>query len=114
MIGPIDEQLIHLLEKDARQSSEALAKQLNVSPTTVRRRKRALMQSGVLRITALIDPYKIGLPLIAVIAFDVAHEKSELIMQELASRPEVKWVALTTGRFDILVLAMFHSRPDLW
>ena len=89
MLDSLDEQLLQLLEKDGRQSSEALAKQLRVSPSTIRRRVRKLIQSGVLCIVAVADPGKIGFPLAAVIAFDVAHDKLDLVMEKLSSRPEV-------------------------
>ena len=59
----IDRQLIRLLEKDARQSSEQLAKKLAVSSTTVRRRLRRLIQQGVLRIVAVVEPKKAGVVL---------------------------------------------------
>ena len=53
MIDSLDEQLINLLAKDAKQSSEVLARQLCVSSSTIRRRMKKLVQGGVLRITAL-------------------------------------------------------------
>jgi len=109
----LDERLVHLLEKDAAQSSEALAKQLSVSAATVRRRVRRLIQSGALRIVAVVDPNKVGFPLAAVIAFDVDHDKLDSVTQLLASRPEVRWVSTTTGRFDILVLVRFRSTNEL-
>jgi len=113
MADSIDEKLIQLLERDARQSSEVLAKQLKVSPATVRRRIKKLIQSGVLRIVALVDPQKVGFPLIAIIAFDIAHEKLESVIQMLADRPEVKYVSTTTGRFDVLIQARFRSTEEL-
>lgn len=90
IIDGLDERLIHLLENDARQSSEVLAAQLNTSPATIRRRVRKLIQSEVLRIVAVVDSSKVGLPLTAVIALDVAHEKLDSVTQMLVSRPEVK------------------------
>ena len=113
MLDSVDEKLIQLLAKDARQTSKALATQLNVNPTTVRRRLMKLIRSGVIRIAALADPIKVGLPLITVIAFDVARHGLESAVQMLANQPEVKWVSTTTGRFDILVLAAFHSTDEL-
>lgn len=41
-INSIDRRLIELLGKDARQNSDELAKQLNVSSATVRRKLRML------------------------------------------------------------------------
>ncbi len=109
----MDERLIKLLQKDARQSSEVIAKQLNVSPATIRRRIRKLIRSGTMRITAIADPVKIGLPLAAIIAFNVEHGKLDSIMRALVDRPEVEWVSTTTGRFDMLVLARFASTEEL-
>ena len=43
----LDERLIELLSQDARQGSEALAKRLNVSSSTVRRRISKLVNQGV-------------------------------------------------------------------
>ena len=113
MTDSLDVKLIQLLEKDARQSSETLAKQLKVSSATIRRRIKKLIQSGVLRIVALVDPQKVGFPLMAIIAFDIAHEKLDSVIQMLADRPEVKYASTTTGRFDILTLAQFRSTEEL-
>ena len=46
-IDEVDNKLINLLEQDAWQRSAALAKILNVSEATLRRRLRRLIQSGV-------------------------------------------------------------------
>ena len=108
-----DERLIHLLEQNARQSSKVIAKQLGISPATVRRRIRKLVDSEVLCIAAAVDRNSIGYPLAAVIAFDVVHDKLESALKMLADRPEVKWVSTTTGRFDILALAWFRSTEEL-
>ena len=89
-----------------------MAKQLNVSPATIRRRIRTLLQSQ-LRIVAVADHNKIGLTLAAVIALDVAHDKLESVTQFLISRPEVTWLSTTTGRFDVILLARFGRTDEL-
>ncbi len=109
----MDEQLVRLLGQDARQNSETLAKQLNLSTATVRRRLRKLIRSESLHIIGVVDPTKFGLPLAVVIALDVTHDKLESAMAVLANRPEIKWVSTTTGRFDIIALARFHSTDSL-
>ena len=108
-----DEQLVRLLGQDARQNSETLAKQLNLSAATVRRRLRKLLRSDLLRIVGVIDATNFGLPLAAVITIDVAHDKLEAAMEMLAERPEIKWVSTTTGRFDIIAMARFRSTDCL-
>lgn len=108
-----DQELVQLLEKDALQTSEALARQLCVSPATVRRRLKRLKQSGVLRIAAFVDSYKMGVPVIAIIAMNVMRDKLELAVQSLISKPEVKFLSTTTGRFDIMTCTWFHSTEEL-
>ena len=109
----LDEKLIRLLEKNAYQSSDALARQLDVSASTVRRRIRKLMTNNILRIVGLVDPIKIGYPLIVGIAFDVEHAKMDLVAQQLFIYPEIKFLSTTTGRFDMLVTAIFKSTEEL-
>lgn len=113
MLDEIDKDLLQLLQKDGRQSSEALAKKLTISSTAVRRRIRKLIQDGILRIVGIVDPKKVGLPLIAFITFDVAHDKVESVMDTLAKREDVILVTSTTGRFDVLAVARFASTDQL-
>ncbi len=113
MIDSIDKPLIQLLGGDALQSSEVLAKQLNVSAATVRRRIRRLIKDGTLRIVAVVDPNKVGLPLAALLALDVPHEQLDMVTDALAKHPDVKWVSTTTGRFNIMAMVRSSSTDDL-
>ena len=109
----LDQRLINLLQKDAGQSSEVLAKQLKVSAATVRRRIRQRVKSRVIRIAAIADPSKVGIPVAAIINLDVAHDKLDSAMQALANMPAILWVSTTTGRFDIIALTRFPSTDEL-
>ena len=113
MPDSIDEQLARLLGQDARQNSETLAKQLNMSSATVRRRLRKLIRDDLIRIVGVVNPTNFGFPVAVVITLDVVHEKSAAAMQALAGRPEVEWVSTTTGRFDIIAIARFRSNDNL-
>ncbi len=113
IIDSVDEQIVRLLGKDARQSSETLAKQLNLSAATVRRRLRKLIRSDLLSIVGVVDPASFGFPLLVVITLDVSHDKLKLAMEELSKRPEVKFVSTITGRYDMIAIALFHSTDCL-
>ncbi len=113
MIDSLDKPLIQLLGEDALQSSEALAKQLNVSAATIRRRIRRLVKDGTLRVVAVVDPNKVGLPLAALLALDVPHELLDAVTEQLSDHPEVKWVSTTTGRFNIMALLRSSSTDEL-
>ena len=113
MKDALDERLLQLLRTDARQPSRELARQLSVSPATVRRRLRKLIESGVLRFLAVADPERMGYHLTAIIALSVTHDRARSVLQFLAMRPQVKWVSTTTGRFDVLALMQFRSTDEL-
>lgn len=112
-VDDLDKRLIKLLQEDAHRSSDVVAKKLGVSPATVRRRTRKLIKENVMRIQAVLDPEKVGLPLAVLIAFDVAHDSLDSVMRFLAKQPQIRWVASTTGRFDVIVLARFGSTEEL-
>ncbi len=109
-----DSKIIQLLEEDALQTSEALAKPLGVSSATVRRRLKLLVKNGVIRAVAIAQPDRVDTSLCAIIALNVSHQSIDEVMQTLASQPEVKWVAATTGRVDILTLVEFNSTEELF
>lgn len=114
IIDSLDEKLIQLLGKDGRQSSKELSKQLAVSAGTVRRRLRRLIKSRVLRITALVSAEEMGLPLAAIVALDVAPENLNSVTKFLTGFRIVRWVAVVTGRFDLLVWLRLPSTKELF
>ena len=114
MVDSLDKRLIELLEQDATVSSQVLANQLSLNSSTVRRRMQKLLRQGVIRIFARPEPSKIGLPLIALIAFDVDHEHLSSVIEMLNSRPEVKWLAATSGRFDLIAMVYSASTDELY
>ncbi|MEW6143254.1 MAG: Lrp/AsnC family transcriptional regulator [Chloroflexota bacterium] len=112
-IDSLDEKLVHLLQKDGRQSSEALARQLGVSPSTILRRVEQLIDRKVMRIVGVVDPDKVGLLLAAMIGLDVELGKLTMVVNALVQHPGVKFVSPATGRFDVLLFALFRSNDEL-
>ncbi|MDD4859428.1 MAG: Lrp/AsnC family transcriptional regulator [Dehalococcoidales bacterium] len=113
-LDSLDEKLILMLGQNARQSSQALAKKLKVTPGTIRRRIRELLRKNVLRIIGVVDSTKVGFPLAAAMAFNVEHEKLGLAVKSLADKPEIKWLASSTGRYDVIAMAQFRSTDELY
>jgi Lrp/AsnC family transcriptional regulator for asnA, asnC and gidA len=110
---PQDERLIRLLQSDGRQSSEALARNLGVSPSTILRRIQQLTDDGVMRIVAVVDPDKVGLALAAVVGLDVAPGKLKSVLDALAQKPAVKFISATAGHFDVICFTLFGSSEEL-
>ncbi len=110
----LDTQLVRLLEQDGRQSSRVLAKSLNASAATIRRRIRKLVQENVIHIQAILNPSKVGFGLSAVVALDVEPKNLETAVAQLAGHPNVEWLSITTGRFDIIAEVRFASTDELY
>ena len=114
MIDLLNKQLISLLEQDATQTSKKLGEQLYMSSSTVRRRMKDLIKSGAIRIVAIPSPKLIGLPIIAVISFQVSHEHISSFLNKLSSRKDVKTIYVTSGRFDVFATMWFSSTEELY
>jgi len=112
-VDSVDEQLARLLGQNGRQNSETLAKQLNISAATVRRRLRKLTRSDLLRIVGVVDPASFGFPVVVLITFNIAHDKVELTTKKLSKLPEVRFVSTITGRYDVIAVARFRSTECL-
>jgi len=110
----LNTQLISLLEENASQTSEELARQLNVSSSTIRRRMKELIQQGTLHIVAIPEPKSIGFSMTAIIAFQVQHEYLSSVLDTLKSRKDVKCLYATSGRYDVLALMWFSSTEQLY
>ena len=108
-----DLELLSLIGKDARQSSETLAKKLNVSSATVRRRLQSFYKDDLLRITGVVDPAKFGFTFSVVIAIDVEPDTLDSVIQSLVNEPKIWWASTTTGQHDIMCVARFSSPDDL-
>ncbi len=107
----IDLQLVQLLEKDASQSSKVLAAKLGISAATVRRRTGKLVKDNEIRFVAVVDPAKAGFPFAAVLTLDIELVHLDSAIQYLDSRPEVRWLCTSTGRFNVVAVTQFAS-PD--
>lgn len=108
-----DFKLAQIVGRDAKQSSEEIAKQLNVNSATVRRRLKNLIDNGYLHIVGVVDPVDFGLPVAAILGLDVDNDKLDTVLALLLDQPEIKWAAITSGRFDITAIARFPSIAEL-
>lgn len=116
MVDPdqLDRQIISMLQADGRCSNREIARNLSVPEATVRYRVRRLTESGLLRITALVEPERLGYTLTAVVSLQAEAQRVPEIANILASFPEVMYLVITTGEFDIILTATFLDQDDLY
>ncbi|MEZ4520847.1 MAG: Lrp/AsnC family transcriptional regulator [Thermomicrobiales bacterium] len=116
MVDPdqLDRQIISMLQADGRCSNREIARNLGVPEATVRYRVRRLTESGLLRITALVEPERLGYTLTAVVSLQTEAQRVPEIARTLADFPEVMYLVITTGEFDIILTATFLDQDDLY
>ena len=114
MKNKIDEQIVQLLQQNARRTSQEIAKQLNISAPTVRRRIKKLIQDGDIRIVAVPGYQAASSLTTAVIALDVDNEKVDAVLHSLTGKKEIIWLSSTAGRYDIIALGQFTSTNKLY
>lgn len=112
-LDEIDQHLIRELQIDARISNVALAQKVNLTEGAVRRRIDNMIKSGALRIVGVGDPYWLGLRTHAVIGIRIAPGIMDEMLDRLATMREFSYVYQTTGQFDIMAVAFFHSNEQL-
>ncbi|WP_250301023.1 Lrp/AsnC family transcriptional regulator [Streptomyces sp. A 4/2] len=90
-----------LLAQDGRISTTRLAAELGVSQATASRKLSALLESGVSRIRADVDPSLFGLGTEALLWLQVSFRQLDKVGIALSRRPEVMTLATVSGDYQI-------------
>ncbi|MDD5095496.1 MAG: Lrp/AsnC family transcriptional regulator [Dehalococcoidia bacterium] len=109
----LDLRMVMELETDARQSAQSLAAKLKTSPTTVQRRLQRLLEAHAIKMITQTDPATLGFPTRAVIGVNTHPGKEDSVADHLLSFQNTQYVCLTTGRYDILLYAVFRDMQEL-
>jgi len=109
----LDARLMSELAKDPRQSNIELARELGVSEKTVRRRITNLVEQRIISWAVVPDFKKLGYGVRVFIGLEVDIPHIDKITLSLANHPNVDFIALCTGSFDILFGAWFTSSDSM-
>jgi Lrp/AsnC family transcriptional regulator for asnA, asnC and gidA len=102
-LDALDNEIIRLLTEDGRMPIGEMAKKLDVTAPTVRKRIKALEEKGIFKISGLIDPRRHPEMITALVAMSVQSEgKLDQVLDKIAELPNVAWAGVVTGRYDII------------
>lgn len=104
--------IIAELQQDGRRPYAAIAKAVGLSEAAVRARVQRLVENDVLDIVAITDPLQLGFSRQAMVGVRVRHDP-EPVADALAELPEVSYVVVTAGSFDLLVEVVCRSDDHL-
>lgn len=94
--------IIEQLQEDGRRAYATIGKAVGLSEAAVRQRVQRLVDSGVMQIVAVTDPTQVGFARQAMIGIRADGDPQSLA-DALAALPEVDYVVITAGSFDLLV-----------
>jgi len=109
----IDLDIISILQSDGRKPFTDIAKELEVSEGTVRNRVARLLKERVLQIIGMVDPYRLGFDAPAIISVSVQPPLLETVANTIAKFPEVSYLIMVSGEFDLLVEVLCKDRDHL-
>ncbi|MCW4021057.1 MAG: Lrp/AsnC family transcriptional regulator [Candidatus Bathyarchaeota archaeon] len=113
-LDDIDLRIVNLLQDDSRLSFNKIASKLGISVGTAYNRIKSLEQKGVLKgYTVLVDPFKLGFAMTAIVLIQAEGAHLVEVEKEIAKRNSVVSVYDITGDFDIAVVVRFKDRTGL-
>ena len=104
--------IIGHLQQDGRRAFTTIAKDLGISEASVRQRVSRLLRTNIIQIVAVSSPLDLGL-IWGQVQLRVAGDRLEAVAEELAELPQVDFVSICAGDYDIIVGVVAHDREEL-
>jgi len=113
-LDELDNAIVRELQEDGRRSYREIARKLGVAEGTVRWRARRLTESGMLRVVAIPDPFRLGYRVLAFVLISVEPGRQLPVIDALTTFPEAMYVSSLTGRADIYVQIVCRDHDHLF
>lgn len=112
-VDEVDNKIIAALRRDGRKSNVELGREIGVSEGTIRKRVARLIQEGIMQVIAVANPQKLGYQIEVLIGIHADINKVKEIADRLGSMEEIRTTSISSGVYDILVVAFFHDNDEL-
>lgn len=109
----IDLAILSLLQRDGRKPYTEIAGALGISEGTVRNRVYRLLEDQVIQIVGQVDPYHLGFDAPAIMGVTVNPLQLDSAAQQISAFPEVSYLLMVSGSYDLIVEAMCRDREHL-
>jgi Lrp/AsnC family transcriptional regulator for asnA, asnC and gidA len=110
-IDDIDNKIIKILINNSRISNTKIAKLLNISEASVRKRIKKIMKSGIIKkFTVELNYNLLGYKRVF-IGLNIDKDKIFNILEKISKNKNIKNIYLTGGDHDILI-DFLYSKPE--
>ncbi len=111
-LDEVSKGIIEQLQQDGRRSYAAIGKVVGLSEAAVRQRVQRLVENGVMQVVAVTDPLELGFARQAMVGIRVTGPL-EPVADALAELPEIDYVVITAGSYDLLAELVCESDDHL-
>lgn len=109
----LDQDILKLLNLNARISSAQIARELEESARTVQNRIQRLTELGAVQFVGVVSPASFGYSLAVDIFCELEVGYQEQALQAIQDMPNITYVAISTGDQDISLQAIFKNGADM-
>lgn len=109
----LDLLILNALQEDGRTPFTQIAKKVGVAESTIRSRYASLVERGVVQTIAVIDPFSMGYNAPALIGISIEPGEIDSVAHTLEKLPEVTYLVLTLGGYDLVVEVFCRDREHL-
>ena len=109
----LDLLILNALQEDGRTPFTQIAKKVGVAESTIRSRYASLVERGIVQTIAVIDPFAVGYNSPALIGISVEPGTIYSVAQALEKLPEVSYLVLILGVYDLVVEVFCRDREHL-
>jgi Lrp/AsnC family transcriptional regulator for asnA, asnC and gidA len=108
-----DARIIEELNQDGRRSFAEIARNLEINEATVRNRYTRLVRRGIIQVVAISDALALGL-VFAEVGIRVRGGSVSKAVASLEKIPEVDYIAVCAGSFDLLIEVICADNDHLF
>jgi Lrp/AsnC family transcriptional regulator for asnA, asnC and gidA len=105
-----DRAIVARLQYDGRMPFTEIAAEMELSEGAVRRRVKRMVDDGVLQIVGIVEPQFLDWQAAAMIGVTVQAGQIEVAAEQIAQLPEVTYLFMSSGGFDLFVEAYCRDR----
>jgi DNA-binding Lrp family transcriptional regulator len=113
-LSEFDQRVVIELRRDGRRSFRQIGRELDVPEHRVRAAYSSLVDQGILRVMAVVNPARLGFQVMAWIGFRADPSVAAAdVAQSIADHRSVDYVVICTGRYDVMAEMVCRSQAEL-
>lgn len=114
-IDNIDIKIVDLLMEDGRMACSEIARRIGgVTERAIRYRLDRLIESGVIFVTAVVNPKAVGFPIVADVLLEVEADSIRDVAEKIQEYECVSYVAYSIGETDVSVQVIAKDAVEVY